>query len=159
MSLKSNKYIDKLKDPRWQKKRLEVMQRDKFECQRCGDTESTLNIHHKYYEKGKEPWEYESESLITLCESCHEIERDEFLTEIDILVKFLKQNFISRDVSNISIGLQWIQYKGIDLAPLFWMITSLDESDLSEIYNLVYKLKKDKTEFIHQEAIENKTEQ
>lgn len=30
-----------------------------------------LNVHHKYYIKGKMPWEYEDNALIALCESCH----------------------------------------------------------------------------------------
>lgn len=65
-------YADLLKDPRWQKKRLEIMERDKFTCQSCGDTKTTLNVHHAYYEKGKMPWEYPEDSLITWCEECHE---------------------------------------------------------------------------------------
>jgi hypothetical protein len=36
------KYSDKLKDPRWQKKRLEVFERDGWCCQCCGDSESPL---------------------------------------------------------------------------------------------------------------------
>lgn len=69
-----SKYSEKLRDPRWQKKRLEVMQRDQFTCQRCSNNESTLNVHHKYYKAGADPWEYELDSLVTLCESCHEFE-------------------------------------------------------------------------------------
>ena len=30
-------YSEKLKDPRWQKKRLEILERDNFRCQYCGD--------------------------------------------------------------------------------------------------------------------------
>lgn len=48
------------------------MQRDKFTCKLCKDTETTLNVHHKYYEQGKEPWEYPLSALVTLCEHCHE---------------------------------------------------------------------------------------
>lgn len=64
-------YWDKLKDPRWQKKRLEILNRDEFRCVICGDDESTLNVHHGFYRKDLEPWEYPSESLHTLCETCH----------------------------------------------------------------------------------------
>lgn len=31
-----------------------------------------LNVHHTYYIKGKAPWEYEDDALITLCEDCHQ---------------------------------------------------------------------------------------
>lgn len=30
-----------------------------------------LNIHHTYYTKECKPWEYENDSLVTLCEDCH----------------------------------------------------------------------------------------
>lgn len=63
-------YADKLKHPKWQRRRLEILQRDNFTCQLCGDTETTLNIHHKKYHKG-EIWEYNDDELITYCEICH----------------------------------------------------------------------------------------
>jgi len=64
-------YAEKLKDPRWQKKRLQVFERDNWTCQICGNTKETLCIHHKYYEKDKEPWDYEDDCYQTLCELCH----------------------------------------------------------------------------------------
>lgn len=67
-------YIELLRDPRWQKKRLEIMQRDEFACQRCFDSESTLNVHHRFYKKDSAPWDYPDGSLVTLCESCHKDE-------------------------------------------------------------------------------------
>ena len=64
-------YAEKLRDPRWQKMRLEVMDRDEFACQRCGAKHKTLNVHHMFYQKGKDPWEYDPDFLLTLCEGCH----------------------------------------------------------------------------------------
>ena len=64
-------YAEKLKDPRWQRRRLEVFNRDRWTCRECGDTETTLNIHHHYYIPNKEPWEYPDEAFVTLCEDCH----------------------------------------------------------------------------------------
>jgi hypothetical protein len=64
-------YYEKLKDPRWQKLRLEVMQRDDFACTRCGDKESTLNVHHWFYAKSGNPWDAEFGDMDTLCEDCH----------------------------------------------------------------------------------------
>lgn len=64
-------YADKLKDPRWQKKRLEILNRDKFTCKYCQDDKTTLHIHHlEYYGN---PWQADSDKLITLCEHCHSI--------------------------------------------------------------------------------------
>jgi len=70
-------YSEKLRDPRWQKIRLQVFERDDWTCQMCDDSEKTLAVHHKYYEKGKEPWEYPLDALITLCEDCHTEEYNE----------------------------------------------------------------------------------
>jgi hypothetical protein len=64
-------YGDLLNDPRWQRKRLEVFQRDNFSCQLCGDTETELQVHHKKYINGRQPWDYEPTELITLCVHCH----------------------------------------------------------------------------------------
>jgi len=65
-------YTEKLKSPKWQKKRLEILQRDNFSCFNCGDTERTLHVHHESYTKGKEPWDYPDEYFRTLCDICHE---------------------------------------------------------------------------------------
>ena len=70
-------YAEKLKDPRWQKKRLEIFKRDNWVCQFpyedgiCGEGEDTLHIHHLEYIPELEPWEYPNDKLITLCESHH----------------------------------------------------------------------------------------
>lgn len=64
-------YAEKLKDPRWQKKRLQILERDNWECQECAEKEKTLHVHHKNYYSGKDPWECNDNNLITLCETCH----------------------------------------------------------------------------------------
>ena len=64
-------YSDKLKHPKWQKKRLEILSRDKFTCRGCGSKDHTLHVHHFTYQKGKLPWEYENSNFITLCDLCH----------------------------------------------------------------------------------------
>jgi hypothetical protein len=69
-------YSEKLKHPLWQKKRLEIMNRDKFTCKICGDDETELHVHHKEYIDGNDPWDYANSFLITLCSHCHlEIEK------------------------------------------------------------------------------------
>lgn len=65
------------KDPRWQKKRLEIFERDKFTCLWCGDTASTLCVHHLYYVPGREIWNYPGRALWTLCEDCHKAIHDD----------------------------------------------------------------------------------
>lgn len=64
-------YSEKLKHPFWQKKRLEILQRDNWCCQLCSDNNTNLQVHHKVYISGREPWDYENEVLITVCQHCH----------------------------------------------------------------------------------------
>jgi len=61
----------KYADPRWQRKRLEVMQRDGFACICCKEDKETLNVHHSYYVAGRDLWEYPTTTLFTLCHKCH----------------------------------------------------------------------------------------
>lgn len=56
-------------DPRWQKLRLQVMDRDDWKCVACGDATSTLHVHHKRY--CGSIWESPVDDLQTLCNSCH----------------------------------------------------------------------------------------
>lgn len=86
-----SEYTDLLKDPRWQKKRLEVFERDNWECSRCSFTESQLNVHHIEYIRGKNPWDYDMNKLITLCNECHEDihkhkETIKSITDFDMIV-------------------------------------------------------------------------
>lgn len=64
-------YAEKLRDPRWQKVRLEVLDRASWRCGICCKKDKTLHVHHGYYEKGLDPWEYETQTLWSLCEDCH----------------------------------------------------------------------------------------
>lgn len=56
-------------DPRWQKLRLQIMDRDGWKCVACGDTTSTLHVHHKRY--CGSIWDSPADDLQTLCNSCH----------------------------------------------------------------------------------------
>ena len=64
-------YKEQLRDPRWQKMQSEIRERDGYKCQLCGSTTSFLHVHHLYYKPATKVWEYDKESLVTLCEDCH----------------------------------------------------------------------------------------
>ena len=64
-------YSEKLRDPRWQKRRLEILNRDDFMCRDCGSKTKSLQVHHCFYAKGG-PWNTSPASLITLCFDCHQ---------------------------------------------------------------------------------------
>ena len=65
-------YSEKLKDPRWQRCRLKVLERAGWKCENCGGDNLTLHVHHGYYRKGADPWDYEDVDLHCLCCKCHE---------------------------------------------------------------------------------------
>lgn len=67
-------YEDKLKNVRWQRKRLTIFNRDGWICARCHEADSFLHVHHKEYIAGRDPWDYPDELLETLCEKCHAAE-------------------------------------------------------------------------------------
>jgi hypothetical protein len=64
-------YSEKLKHPKWQKKRLEILHRDNFTCVLCGDKETELHINHLKYTG--EPYDAPNEDLETLCKVCHKL--------------------------------------------------------------------------------------
>jgi hypothetical protein len=85
-------YSEKLRDPRWQSVRVDILNRDNHTCQWCGSVDDVLHIHHLYYEKDKEPWEADYRYLITICEYCHEehhIKLKDYISElVNCLGKF-----------------------------------------------------------------------
>ena len=64
-------FTEQYKNPKWQKKRLEILERDEYSCTECGNEEKTLHVHHYIYHKNKKVWEYDNKYLITLCDDCH----------------------------------------------------------------------------------------
>lgn len=67
-------YAELLRDPRWQKKRLEVLDKAGWACDICYEDEMELQVHHKRYRWNAKPWEYDSNELRCLCKKCHEEE-------------------------------------------------------------------------------------
>lgn len=65
-------YKESLQSPRWQRRRLEIMQRADFRCESCGSEDRQLEIHHRRYLTDREPWEYADDDLKCLCCHCHE---------------------------------------------------------------------------------------
>ncbi len=64
-------YAEQLRDPRWQKKRLELLEEAAWTCKECGEETKELHVHHMYYKKGLAPWEYPIDALLVLCKDCH----------------------------------------------------------------------------------------
>jgi len=114
MRLKMSTYQEKLKDPRWQKKRLEIMERDGWQCQHCKDKLSTLTVHHIYYLGYIDPWEYDDHMMTTLCDKCHNEEHESYQSE--------DNNFENRKHGLTNHEFYWI------IAEFLWDISpSFDE--------------------------------
>lgn len=108
-------------DPRWQKKRLEILERDNFTCIICGSTEKTLHVHHKKYIRNRKVWDYDNDYLVSLCDNCHNIEHN--YTDI---VKDLKEliNYTIKKVDSINL------YKNISVLCLK-MLNEIDNENVN----------------------------
>ena len=66
-------YVSYLWSEEWRQFRVEILRRDGFECQKCGTSAGTLNVHHHHYRRIKRE---KPEDCVTLCESCHVLEEE-----------------------------------------------------------------------------------
>lgn len=95
-------YAEKLKDPRWQKKRLEILNRDQFTCKYCEETTKTLHVHHLDYNPNFNPWDIDISSLITLCEDCHKIIHYDGFSELEkALIGLMARKVTYTDIKHI----------------------------------------------------------
>ncbi len=122
----SKTYAEKLKNPLWQKKRLDILSRDNWTCcvTGCHETTKTLHVHHLDYISGKEPWEYPNEYFITVCEDCHEeISNERPIFEKELIKQFrlkLKDPFIQKCTVELFNNLSADQLHGIMF--MLWQI-------------------------------------
>jgi hypothetical protein len=105
-----NTYSDKLKDPRWQKKRLEIFERDDWTCQRCGDKDQALVVHHRNYKPDYDPWDYSDDCLVTLCQPCHDSEGETWPDTLQTMTSALRQQLWAEQAHRVAcaIGLMKI---------------------------------------------------
>ena len=90
-----NDYSKRLKDPRWQRKRLEVMERDKWTCVDTLESDDPLQVHHCWYAKGG-PWETPNKYLITVTEDAHN-ERHKIESDIKKTLGLILANLSASD--------------------------------------------------------------
>jgi 5-methylcytosine-specific restriction endonuclease McrA len=81
-SIGSIGYSDLLKCREWRMKRLEILIRDQFTCQDCGRRGTSLDVHHKEYERDLLPWMYADSIYVSLCKSCHRSRHDNELIPV-----------------------------------------------------------------------------
>jgi hypothetical protein len=68
----TSSYASQYTNPKWQKCRLEALNRAGFSCSICHDTKTQLHVHHINYERGKDVWDYQNKNFVVLCNQCHE---------------------------------------------------------------------------------------
>ena len=90
-------YSEKLLDPRWQQMRLRVYERDGFKCKICGCATKTLNAHHvQYHPFAEGPWDYDPDTIITLCVDCHSDEHIELeASKANVVLALVKMGYCS----------------------------------------------------------------
>jgi len=74
----------------------------------CESTVKTLHVHHKYYRRGLEPWEYPSSALITLCLDCHKEHKrgdDPYDLMRSIIDRLLDEDFPSEEICDFAVSL------------------------------------------------------
>lgn len=64
-------YSDQLKSPKWQKRRLQVLESAGWKCCHCGKEDRQLQVHHGAYLRGVDLWDYPDEMFHVLCDKCH----------------------------------------------------------------------------------------
>jgi len=69
-------YSEKLRDPKWQRLRLEKLEQAGWSCEHCDNSDEELHVHHRHYVRGRDPWEYELDELQVLCKTCHKAHHD-----------------------------------------------------------------------------------
>lgn len=132
-------YANHLKNPLWQRKRLEIFQRDDFTCQHCSATGKPLNVHHKKY-AGSKPWEIDSCYLITLCEDCHAKEPNRIELEASILGNHENMNgFTSLDLLKVNFIFGSLDYEKNITPFIDRMLLLIDKDDrFSDYYRTHY---------------------
>ena len=112
-------FTDQYKDSRWQKKRLEILERDGWKCHACGkgaDDAITLNVHHAFYERGRKVWEYDNGDLMSLCEGCH------------ALMHEVKKEFCGGLMMHEAYHMKWMLNCMRKHYDLFWAFAAWDDT-------------------------------
>jgi len=113
MTSKRSTYWEKLRDPRWQKKRLRILEASNFECAACGDGTETLHVHHRYYERARDPWDYPDSALVALCEGCHQVQHSA-RKMLDLVVASIPSDAWPEEIVSLLAGFVLTEYGTTD---------------------------------------------
>lgn len=119
-------YTEQLKHPNWQRKRLEMLERDGWKCVACESTEKTLHVHHKTYIKGRMAWDYESTNFESLCEDCHEAAHSHKARMDEVLAQFPSEMWGALASLLVGYGVEYVD-------PAFWLEIETDMARAGEL--------------------------
>lgn len=152
-------YYEKLKSPKWQKKRLEILNDRGFVCESCCDDSQQLHVHHKIYKKGLSPWDYPSYNYAVLCESCHKQAHEtietlnELMGVLPIDGHFSQHGVLSFLLRFLSNEDEWILATDDQYRHFYQLSCNEDEngallmSNLGVLSNTLFPMDKRKREF------------
>lgn len=160
-------FFAKYKHPKWQKRRLEIMELSGFECSYCGSAEKTLNVHHVYYINGRDPWDYKDEELQCLCADCHTLKHANedrlkkalqayklMYDDMDEVVGFIDAKLADGPGHKDTATCDFYSYiKGYCLANN-WEYTNDSELKMMEVYSHMGGLYRDAFQWIFREGID-----
>lgn len=143
-------YLEQYKNPKWQKLRLKILERDKWCCQRCYDDESQLQVHHRRYIYGRKIWEYDKCDLVTLCNECHAEEKIFMKEGMEKFITILKRNLFSIHINDLHCSLGWLFHENLHHADIFisalsWVIENKLEENIIIPYHEHCRINAEKT--------------
>lgn len=97
-----NSHSEQLQNPNWQRRRLHILQRDKWSCTNCGNDKMQLEVHHLFYLENWKLWEYPDDWLTTLCNSCHKKEKNRDKVYMNLLNTLKTKGFLVGDLMAMS---------------------------------------------------------
>jgi hypothetical protein len=121
-------YLMKLKSPKWQKKRLEILNLRNFKCEICGNEERELHVHHRFYLKGRQPWQYDNDVFQVLCSNCHENHHSESKESI--------KEVIPKKYEKLFLFIESIDFFDIDNL-IFILDQDNNNHDINETFRLL----------------------
>jgi hypothetical protein len=150
-------YKDQIKSPKWQKKRLEILNLRGFKCEKCNCDEKQLHVHHRFYLKNRKAWEYDNDVFQVLCYVCHENEHNntktknfelydyifeelKFEIKSDKMVRALEyknvlQQFIEIENEQYNYDENYLYIDNIQM--LLFVLKNGSKKDRNLIYNLI----------------------
>lgn len=99
-------------DKRWQKKRERILDRCLGICENCGVINEFIEVHHCYYRYGRYPWQYPDQTLVGLCQECHE-ERH----KIEFKWRIFQPQLKNKEISNLQNFIKNFIYWNDDKRP------------------------------------------